>query len=340
MLYITTRGNKDAFTAYRTLVANEATDGGQFLPFAMSSYDANAISALASKSFGETVAELLNRFFSSQLTGWDVDFAIGRNAVKLVSMNHRIAIAELWHNPVGKFTYIVNSLYKKICGESTPADTPTRWVTIAVRISVLFGLYGELLRSGTIDLEEILDISVPADDFSCFMAAWYARKMGLPIGRIICTCGDGSALWDLINRGVFSPTDSDAALLPGVERLIQGTLGFDEANLFFEKCGNNCSYSIDEEQLPILNSDLFCAVTGAQRGESIVNSVFRSNNYIIDPETAVCYGGIQDYRAKVGDSRITLLFAEKTPMVSADFITSATGISKQKLLQYISLEVK
>ena len=338
MLYITTRGNKDAFTAYRALMENSAPDGGQYIPFVMPVYDANEISTLVSKSFGQIVAELLCRFFSVKISGWDVEFAIGRNASKVVAMNHRIAIAELWHNPEGKFSYLVDSLYKKICGVYNPADKPSSWTEIAIRIAVLFGLYGELLRSGVIDLEQVLDVSVPAGDFSAVMSAWYARKIGLPIGKIICTCDENSGLWDFINRGVFTVSRNNAALVPGVERLIYGTFGFDEANLFSTKCSEKRSFTLDEEeQLPQLNEGLFCVVAGASRGESIVNSVYRSNNYIIDPETALCYGGIQDYRAKIGDSKLTLLLAGRTPMDYASVITSATGLTKDRILRQISL---
>ena len=338
MLYITTRGNKDAFTAYRALMENSAPDCGQYVPFVMPAYDGAEISELAKKSFGDIVAEILSRFFSVRMTGWDVDFTIGRNAVKLVCMNHRIAIAELWHNPEGKLSYILESLYKKICNDYTPKEIPSNWAKIAVRIAVLFGLFGELLRSGAIDIEQELDISVPAEDFSSVMSAWYAKKIGLPIGRIICVCNEDSGLWDLINRGTFTPSDKNAALIPGIERLIHGTLGFEEANIFSEKCNANRSYHIDEEaQLPLLNDGLFCVVTSENRGESIVNSVFRSNNYIIDPETALCYGGVQDYRAKIGDSKLTLLLAERTPLDYAKAITSATGLSRDKISRQISI---
>ena len=338
MLYITTRGNKDAYTAYRALMENSAPDGGQYIPYVMPDFDANEIESLASKTFGETVAQILCKFFSTKLTGWDVDFTIGRNAVKLVSMNHRIGIAELWHNPEGSFSYIVESLYKKICGEYPPAAAPSNWTKIAVRIAVLFGLYGEFLRSGTIDKEQLFDLSVPADDFSGVMAAWYARKFGLPIDKIICTCDENSGLWDFINRGTFVFSDENTVITTGIERLIHGTLGFDEANLFCEKYSAKRSYNADEEeQLPLINQGLYCVVTGVNRGESIVNSIYRSNNYIIDPETALCYGGVQDYRAKVGDSKLTMLLAERTPMDFAKEITSATGLTRDKILRQINL---
>lgn len=336
MLYITTRDNKDAYTAHRTLVADLAPDGGCFVPFQLPVCEAKDIAQLKEKSFGQTVAELLNTFFSAGLTAWDVDFAIGKNASKLIPMNHKIVVAELWHNPDGKYSYITESLYKLILRNQAVSQS-SAWTKIAVRIAVAFGLYGQMLRSDICDGEQQIDISVSADDFSAPMALWYARKMGLPIGNIICACVDNGALWDLIHRGVFSPVGASDALILGVEQLVQACLGFDEVHRYRQKCSKGQAYSLDEEQLPMLNSGLFCAVAGDRRWESIINSVFRSNSYIIDPQTALSYGGLQDYRAKTGGSRTTLLLAEHSPMDYTKEISAATGIPADKLMDHVNL---
>ncbi len=336
MLYITTRGDKDAFTSHRTLCENVAPDGGQFVPFAMPNYTLEEIAALAELPFGQIVAQLLNQFYSAKLSGWDIDFAIGRNAAKITAMNHRIAIAELWHNPKGDFSYIANSLYHKITGGNPPAPEPTRWFVIAVRIAIFFGVYGELLRKQIITSNQLIDISVDGSDFSTLIAAWYARSMGLPIGTIICTSIDSSFLWDFIHRGVFTPNTADAPAFSCVERLVHATLGFGQAVDFADKCVSRRVFSLDEAQLALMNAGLFCCVSSQSRISSTINSLFRSNSYITDARTAFCYGGLQDYRAKTGDSVMTLLLSERLPLTDADLISSATGIEKGKLFEYIN----
>ena len=336
MLYITTRDHKETFTSHRTLCANYAPDNGQFIPFVMPEYTDTELQHLLNKSFGEIVAEILNHFFSARLTGSDIDFAIGRNAVKLIPMNHKIVVSELWHNPGSGFTYTINTLYSKIIGCDKHNTKPTRWFEIAVRIAVLFGIYRELVGSDLLLQGQLVDISVPADDFSAAFAAFYAKQMGLPLGKIICTTDDSSALWDLIHRGNFTPDPACFAIQPGVEMLIHATLGEDEANKFSKKCADGRAYTVDEEQLPILNDGLFCSVASYARTEATINSVYRSNDYIIDTKTAFCYGGLQDYRAKHGDGRLTIILAESNPMDDANAIQSATGIKKLNLIDHIN----
>ncbi len=334
MLYITTRGDKDAFTSHRALIGDIAPDGGRYVPFQLPCYDKTEIAALQEKPFGQTVAEILNMFFSCRLTGWDVDFCIGRNTTRLTPMSHRILVAELWHCPEANYSAMVKNLSNKITdGQGKVSD----WMTIAVQIAMLFGIYGQMLRTETVSRDQKFDVSVTAGDFSEPMVAWYARKMGLPIGMIVCTCDEDGSVWDLIHKGVFNTAAADTKLQLGVERLIQGTLGFAEVHRYREKCENKNMYSLDEEQLPVLNTGMFCAVAGKNRAETIINSVFRSNAYILDPVTALCCGGLQDYRAKTGNSGLTLLLAGQTPMDFTQEITKATGISADALKDHINM---
>lgn len=336
MLYVTTRDNKDAFTAHRALHEDLAPDGGRFLPFRLPVFTTEDIASLKQKTFGQAVAELLNIFFSCQLTGWDVDFCIGRNAARLVPMAHRIIVAELWHNPSTNYTYVVDSLWRKVTN-STELSYPTDWARIAVRISVLFGLYTEMLKAEMMTADQTIDISVPVDDFSSAMAVWYARSMGLPIGMIICTCEENSPVWDLIHRGVFNTAAVNEVMRLGIERLIQASFGFEEAREYYGRCERKQTYVVKELFQDVLASNIFCAVAGERRSDSMINSIFRSNSYIVDPMTALCYGGLQDYRSRTGGNRLTLLLADRTPLDFNSQISNATGIPMTELINYVKL---
>lgn len=336
MLYITTRGNRDAYTAHRTLCSDFAPDGGCFIPMSMPKYTESEILALKNKTFSETVAEVLNQFFSTQMSGLDVDLLIGRSTLKMVSMNLKLVIAEIWRSPSGTFSHAIERLYRSLAQNETVMEKPTEWVRIAVRTAVLFAIYGQMLSCNMISGTGTLDISIPIGDFTPVSAAIYAKDMGLPIGMIICTADENNSPWELIQRSSFTPSSVDASLLPGLERLIHLKMGTEESLRFQEKCRAKRNYLLDEERFSAFSADLFCAVAGNSRAGSTINSIFRSNSYLIDPVTAYCYGGLQDYRAKAGESRLTLLISEETPLHFAKEITEATGVSKNKLADYIN----
>ena len=332
MLYVTTRDDRDAFTAHRVLHENTAPDGGAYIPFCMPTFSRDEIVEYAASGFSETVAAVLNRFFSSHLTGWDVDFCIGRNAVNLVPMSHRILVAELWHNPDGAYSHICYSLFKKICG--TESGKATEWFLLATHIGILFGIYSEMCRAGVVSPGEMVEITVTEEDLSLPVAAVYAHQMGLPIEMIILTSDENSALWDLICQGELnSPLDSVSAVY--YERLIHAILGKNSVTALQDalRCGK--TFYVDEEQLALFNQLLFCAVTGKDRSSQNVNSIYRSNSYIIDPTAALSVGGLQDFRAKTGVSKMSLVLSCTSPMNCIPQICDATGIAKEKLLQFL-----
>lgn len=332
MLYITTRNDKNAFTAHHALHENTAPDGGAYVPFRMPYFSVTELSQLSSDNFGGTIAGVLNKFFSLGLSGWDIDFAIGRNSLKLQTMSHRMVIAELWHNLDGNYNYICSELYKKFSGTLT--GVPSEWFKLATHISVLFGIYSEIFNSDIISQGDKIDISVMANDLSVPLAAIYARQMGLPIGTITVTTEDNSSLWDIIHLGELSASAGRQDPL-GYERLVHALLGDVAANEFCSAMEKNRTFRVDPEQLDTFNQGLFCAVTGEDRSAQNINSVYRSNSYILDPMTALAIGGLQDYRAKSGESRLTLVLSCTSPLNCISQISSATGISQDKLISLL-----
>ena len=331
MLYLSTRNNTDAYTAFKALTQSECPDGGRYIPFRLPELTDTEIGSLGDKSIGQIIADIVNMFFSSRLSAWDVESCIGRTPLKLTSMNHKILIAELWHNLQGKYSYIVESLYRTVLCDDIAGCRPSDWFQITVRIAVLFGIYSQMLKNEQISPGERFDISVSIDDFSVPMAAWYARKMGLPIGTIVCTDEDNSLVWDWIHRGTFNPVGADSELVAGIERLICAAQDAASVDAYLAKVYAGRIYSVDQETLQVVNCGFFCCVAGQDRADSVINSVFRTNQYLITPDTALCFGGLQDYRAKTGESRTTVLLSADSPLEHIRQISAATGISAEKL---------
>lgn len=316
MLYVTTRNKTDSYTAYRALHECAAADGGQFLPIRLPVYDAQQLQELAEKSFNDIVAQVLNVFFSAHLTGWDIEFAIGRKPIKIVDMGRKIVIAELWRNTEGSFATAVTRIYDRLCEFDASNAQPSGWATIAIRIAFLFGLYGELHRMNI----HAFDAAASGKDMESSMALWYAREMGLPVGKIICGTNENCWAWDLIHKGEVNPSASVQTDMPdmdtiplGIERLIFSTLGFGENMRYLKSLSNKSVYKIDSGMLSKLNKGLFSAVVGKRRISDVISSVSSTNGYLLDSYTAISYGALQDYRAKTGENKITLLISEENP---------------------------
>lgn len=346
MLYVTTRDKSDVYTAYRTLGQNRGEDGGFFVPFQMPQMDREQICELKNKTFGQTVADVLNLLFNARLDSWDVDFCIGRYPTKLVAMSHKIVFAEVWHNPDLDFARLVRNLTSRIRGNEDRTGAPTNWAGIAVRIAVLFGVFGELLRINMVEVEKPVDVAVPSGDFTVPMAVWYARQMGLPIANIICGCNDNGGIWDLLHHGQLD-TDGVAAktltpagdhtVPPDLERLIYGTMGTVETRRFLEACAAGKTYRPPEPLFEQLRHGMYAGVVSDNRMESIIRSFYNTSTYMMDPYSALAYCSLQDYRTRYAENRTALVLSEKSPAHSAPIVSKALGISVEELSDRLNL---
>lgn len=308
---MTTRCANDGYTVHRALTENMAPDGGIYIPLRLQPLEKAQLSGLIEDGFCGTVAFILNYFFATRLNSWDVEFCIGRSPVNLVGVGRKVIVAETWQNPGASYGYAVSSLNTRLM--IAPNAPVGSWMAVASGIAYIFGIYAELCRNGSIDGEDTFDICLPEGSFALPSAAIYAKQMGLPIGKVIIASGSSSAVWDLINRGQMGTSLLQPAQKVGMERLIYAILGGEQVADYVAACNRHGVFSLSEESLDILPSMLFGAVVGKDRVRSIISNVNKSFGYTMSDETAVCYGGVQDYRAKTGQGGTVVVFGTNRP---------------------------
>lgn len=309
MLYVTTRDNKDAYTVHKTMVRDLAPDGGVFIPFQIPVLEKKDLSAFVNRTYGENIAEILNRFFSARLNGWSIDTAIGRNCIQTKILSQKISAVELWHNPAHSYDYVAENLFRLLSSSEEIAPRPTNWVLVAVKVAVLFAAYADLIKNGTMHEDEQFDVAVKVGDFTDPISVWYAKQMGLPVHMVLCASEESDGVWDLIHRGQVSTASIPKELASGLERLIFSIHRAEEAACFVQTCNSGRVYALDPETDIIFNDIFFCAVMGQGRAETVANSLKRTDQYAVCPDGALSYAAIQDYRAKTGENRMTLLFS-------------------------------
>lgn len=307
MLYLSTRNKADSFTAHKVLRAAAAPDGGMFVPMQLPVQDDVALAAFERMSFGETAATVLNLFFGTQLTGWDVDFAIGRQALDLVSAGYKVSLAESWHNPAGTHAYLLQRLHNLVTGEKYSATAPNLWFQTVVNIAVLFGIYGKYARQEIYEF----DVAVETGDLQLLLAIRYAQRMGLPVRKIILGSIDGDGLWEFLSHGDYQTNRKE--ILSGFEALLWLEFGYSEVQTYTCAVQNKRTYRLKELKLDQFRKDMFTTVVGDSRVKNVIDSTLRTNNYHMECSTARAFGALQDYRAKTGENKNTLLFAQNAP---------------------------
>lgn len=335
MLYVTTRNDRDAVTSHRVLTEDRAPDGGFYVPLRHPVFTTEELEKLAAMPFSQRMAEVLNVLFQTKLTRWDVEFSIGRSAVKLVPLRHRIVMGEFWHNPDWCFRKLERSIAALL---GTGSGIPGSWLRIAIRAAVLAAVSLELSREGG-----EVDVSALSGDFLWPVSAWYARRWGFPLGSIVMCCNENKSLWELICHGQLRTDavgistelpEADIAVAPELERLIYGCGGKEETERYLDCLRRGISYFPEGQMLSKLQEGNYVSVVSSHRIPDIITGVLGTHNYLLTPASALAYGGLLDYRAKKGILRTSLVICESSPALEAKRLSEILGLPEAQLAEH------
>lgn len=341
MQYITTRNKEPIISLQEIVLRDRARDGGYYIPLEEPAFTQEELIQLKGMSFSERIAYVLNLLFETNLEGWDIDFAIGRRSIRQVPLRNSMIIWELWHNPgwcVEKMEKSLTRVLRQnertlIAGED---KIPTNWVKIAIRIAMLSAVCLDC------DNPE-MDVSMLSGDFLWPIAAWYARKWGIPIGNIVICCNENQNLWELLCHGqmrtdtVSAPTFIPGADIPvpgNLERLIHSCGGHNEVRRYVDCRMKGLIYIPDEPILNAMRQGLYVSVVSSNRLYDTIPAVLKTHNCYLAPGAALAYAGLQDYRAKKSTQRPALIIADRSPMLDSKIIEDIMDAHQSSMMKH------
>ncbi|MBD5587073.1 threonine synthase [Clostridium botulinum] len=183
--------------------------------------------------------------------------------------------------------------------------------------------YVNLLKDKKVGEGESINIVVPTGNFGNILAAFYAKNMGIPVGKLICASNKNKVLTDFINTGIydrrrkFSVTNSpsmDILISSNLERFLCEISGKDSClikNLMAE-LKEKGKYEITEEmkkRLDILYGDF----SDEDDTLKAIEKVYESSDHLIDTHTAVAYDVYEKYKNKTGDNSATIIASTASP---------------------------
>ncbi len=183
--------------------------------------------------------------------------------------------------------------------------------------------YATLLKEERIASGEKINVVVPTGNFGNILAAYYAKKMGLPIAKLICASNENKVLYDFFETGVYdknrefmltSSPSMDILISSNLERLIYTISGSDakkNAELM-QALNKDGKYEITAEMRAQL--DDFCGFYAdeAETAEEI-RRIYEDCGYVIDTHTAVASVAYRKYKAKTSDMTPTVIASTASP---------------------------
>ena len=313
-------------------------DGGLYVPERIPAFGSAELERLGGGSVNAAIAELWNGFFDGPITPWDLDFSVGRSWVRMNPIERKVILAEPWHNPEGEMEYFLRFLSER-------RNAPWAfWAKTAAKISILGSCLAIAGRNGTLGKREKADIACISGDFSGVLAAEYLKIMGFPVGTVVCCCNENNSVWELIHLGtlrtdgVCIPTRTklaDTVLPEGLEHFLW-LLGGDRSAVDFAKAAYmGLSYTPSEEVLKALQRQIYVSVVSDNRMAFAAAGLLQTTRCLVSPYDALCYAGVQDYRAKSGQNRLCLVLSQRDPRLDAEVLADTLGISGKQIEAYL-----
>ncbi|AFS77150.1 threonine synthase ThrC [Gottschalkia acidurici 9a] len=196
--------------------------------------------------------------------------------------------------------------------------------------------YIELLRSGKIKEGDKINVVVPTGNFGNILAAFYAKKMGLPINRFICASNENNVLSDFFKDGVYdrrrelkltnSPS-MDILISSNLERLLYELSGEDDENLkeLMDKLSQDGIYEVSD-RIKVGLKDFYGNFATEEETHSAISKVYKGTDYVMDTHTAVAYSVYEKYKDETGDNTPTIIDSTASPFKFTRSVSDSLGI--------------
>ena len=206
---------------------------------------------------------------------------------------------------------------------------------LAPQIMYYFRSYRDLLDAGKIQLGDEVNFSVPTGNFGDILAGYFAKLLGLPVGKLICASNANNVLTDFIRTGTYnrlrpllkttSPS-MDILVSSNLERLLY-LLSGDTALVaeLMGKLNQEGSYTVPAELLEKIQAEFTAYYCDDARAEEIMGRVYKDYGYLCDPHTASGWAAAEDYVAETGDNRAMVVLSTASPYKFPVAVLTAIG---------------
>ena len=210
------------------------------------------------------------------------------------------------------------------------------WGRILPQVVYYISAYCDLVRDGRLVMGDKVNFCVPTGNFGDILAAYYAKRMGLPVGRLICASNCNDVLTDFLRTGVYdrnrpfhttmSPS-MDILISSNLERLLFDLSGENDAEVrgYMEALSQTGRYEVSDAIKAALKEQYwggFCDEAGTSVA---IAKYYKDYGYLIDTHTAVAANVMEQYRAASGDKTATVFVSTASPYKFCDSVLTAIG---------------
>ena len=224
---------------------------------------------------------------------------------------------------------------------------------LAPQITYYFKAYADLLSRGQIQMGDKVNFSVPTGNFGDILAGYLAKKLGLPVGTLICASNANNVLTDFIRTGTYDRRRPlHKTVSPSMDILVSSNL---ERLLYFMSDGNTelvanlmkqlntqGHYTVPEEMKTAIQAEFWAGCCDDAEAQQTIGKVWQEQRYLCDTHTATGWAVADSYVNQTGDTRPMVVLSTASPYkFPAAVLASLEAVSEpDEFAQMAMLEAK
>ncbi|NLX01306.1 MAG: threonine synthase [Syntrophomonadaceae bacterium] len=229
------------------------------------------------------------------------------------------------------------------------------WGRLLPQIVYYISAYVDLCQRGYIQVGEAINIVVPTGNFGNILAAYYARRMGIPVKRLICAANSNNVLTDFIMTGVYDRNRSfektispsmDILISSNLERLLYELTGHDSQRVsqWMDELKNTGRYTVNELTRSQVQEIFWSDYAADTETLESITRVWDKYHYLLDTHTAVALNVYDKYLQQTGDNSSTVIASTASPFKFGSSVAQAVlspeqieGKNEFELLQALAV---
>ncbi len=222
------------------------------------------------------------------------------------------------------------------------------WGRLVPQIVYYFAAYADLIQAKEINVGDFVNITVPTGNFGNILAAYYAKKMGLPVDKLICASNINNILTDFFKTGVYDRNRSFfKTITPSMDILISSNLErllYHETNdpelikKLMSDLNTTGRYEISADLKKKLGKIFYADYAAEDETRVTLAAMLKDKNYLIDTHTAVALSVASKYVHKTKDTKPMIIASTASAYKFAPAVLTAIGEDISKLSEFAQLD--
>lgn len=210
------------------------------------------------------------------------------------------------------------------------------WGRLVPQIVYYFSAYADLLGAERIAYGDEVNFCVPTGNFGDILAGYYAKCMGLPIGRLICASNRNNVLTEFLHTGTYNRNRAFyKTITPSMDILISSNLerllyhmsnDAQQVAKWMKELAKTGTYTIDKELLQKIQQTFWADWADDEATKATIKEAYSFHHYIPDTHTAVAWQVAERYQRETGDQREMVVVSTASPYKFNGSVLSALGV--------------